>query len=70
MRYIDGAIKVPTAPGLGVTLNREKLRQYHELFKELGGYPYDRDPGRLGWYPLIPNTRWADPGVAMVPKLR
>ena len=69
MRYVDGAIKVPTAPGLGVKLNRDKLRQYHELFKELGGYPYDRDPGRPGWYPLIPNARWADPAVSMMPKL-
>jgi len=70
MRYVDGAIAVPTAPGLGVKLNRDKLRRYHELFKELGGYPYDRDPGRPGWYPLIPNARWADPGVGLVPKLR
>ena len=70
MRYVDGAVAVPSAPGLGVKLNRDKLRQYHELFKELGGYPYDRDPGRPGWYPLIPNARWADPGVGLVPKLR
>jgi glucarate dehydratase len=61
MLYQGGAIKVPTGPGLGVTLDREKVRQYHELFKELGSYPYDRDPGRPGWYPLVPNTRWADP---------
>ena len=51
-------------------IDRDRLARYHELFRELGGYPYDRDPGRPGWYPLIPNARWADPGVAMVPKLR
>ena len=66
MRYREGAIAVPTGPGLGVQLDREKLRQYHELFKELGGYPYDRDPGRPGWYPLVPNDRWADPGAMLM----
>ncbi|MGE0312506.1 MAG: enolase C-terminal domain-like protein [Lautropia sp.] len=60
LAYVDGRIAVPTAPGLGVTLDREKLREYHERFVELGGYPYDRDPARPGWYPLVPNDRWAD----------
>jgi glucarate dehydratase len=59
--YRDGAIAVPSGPGLGVTLNRDKLEEYAELYRELGGYPYDRDPGRPGWYPLLPNSDWADP---------
>ena len=61
MPYRDGAITVPDAPGLGVRLNRDKLRQYNELYKELGNYPYDQDPLRPGWAPLVPNDRWADP---------
>jgi glucarate dehydratase len=61
MPYRNGAIAVPEGPGLGVDLDRDKVRRYHELFLELGPYPYDRDPGRPGWYPLVPNTRWADP---------
>ncbi|WP_026875089.1 enolase C-terminal domain-like protein [Jiangella gansuensis] len=61
--YRDGAIDVPDAPGLGVTLDRDKVAEYAELYRELGGYPYDRDPGRPGWYPLLPNTSWADPAV-------
>jgi len=61
MRYENGAISVPTGPGLGVKLNREKVRQYAELYERLGGYPYDQDPARPGWTPLIPNDRWADP---------
>lgn len=61
MRYESGSIAVPDAPGLGVRLDREKLRQYRELYKELGNYPYDRDPLRPGWAPIIPNDRWADP---------
>ena len=63
LRYEAGAIAVPTGPGLGVELDRDKLGTYAELFKRLGGYPYDRDPARPGWFPLVPNTRWADPAV-------
>ena len=61
MRYQAGSIAVPTAPGLGIKLNRDKLRQYRELYQRLGGYPYDRDPGRPDWTPIVPNDRWADP---------
>jgi glucarate dehydratase len=61
MRYENGRIRVPDQPGLGVKLDREKLREYSELYKRLGGYPYDRDPGRPGWTPIVPNDRWADP---------
>ena len=61
MRYEEGAIRVPDTPGLGVRLDRDKLRQYHELYRRLGNYPYDQDPGRPGWTPLVPNDRWADP---------
>jgi len=64
MKYENGAIKVPTAPGLGVKLNRDQLRQYADLYRKLGGYPYDQDPARPGWTPLIPNDRWADPNDA------
>ena len=61
MRYEGGAIKVPDGPGLGVKLDRDKLREYQELYKKLGGYPYDQDPARPGWAPVLPNDRWADP---------
>lgn len=61
MQYVNGAIAVPTKPGLGVELDREKLGKYAELYKSLGGYPYDRDPSRPGWFSVVPNTRWADP---------
>ncbi|TRW47318.1 enolase C-terminal domain-like protein [Georgenia yuyongxinii] len=58
--YAGGSIAVPEAPGLGVELDRDKVAEYAELFRELGPYPYDRDPGRPGWYPLLPNTAYAD----------
>jgi glucarate dehydratase len=69
MPYRDGSIAVPEGPGLGVRLDREKLRQYSELYRQLGPYPYDQDPGRPGWIPLVPNTRWADPEDAIAPCL-
>ena len=69
MQYCRGAIAVPTAPGLGVKLDRDKLAEYHELFQRLGTYPYDQDPLRPGWTPLIPNQRWADPLDARTPRI-
>lgn len=59
--YRKGKIKVPTKAGLGVKINREKLNEYAELYKRLGGYPYDQDPLRPNWTPTVPNNRWADP---------
>jgi len=70
MRYEGGSIAVPTQPGLGVKLNRAKLEEYSELYRRLGGYPYDQDPGRPGWTPILPNDRWADPkddGAVRIP---
>ncbi|MFG1617335.1 enolase C-terminal domain-like protein [Nonomuraea wenchangensis] len=64
LAYAGGAIAVPTGPGLGVDLDRERVERYAELYRELGGYPYDRDPGRPGWYATVPNERFADPDVA------
>jgi glucarate dehydratase len=68
MRYESGAIAVPTGPGLGVKLDRNKLAEYAALYWKLGGYPYDRDPLRPGWFPTVPNDRWADPADARQPE--
>ena len=57
------AIRVPEGPGLGVTLDRDKLAEYHELFRELGSYPYDQDPQR-GWLGSA-NQRSAPRGYGM-----
>ncbi|REE98837.1 enolase C-terminal domain-like protein [Thermomonospora umbrina] len=67
LAYTDGRIQVPSGPGLGIRLDRDKLARYAALYEELGGYPYDRDPGRPGWYPTLPNDRWADPAVPLDP---
>ncbi|WP_244606490.1 enolase C-terminal domain-like protein [Arsenicitalea aurantiaca] len=61
MKYVDGSIAVPQGPGLGVELDREKLAQYAEHYREVGGYTYDRDPTRPDWYAVLPEQRWADP---------
>jgi glucarate dehydratase len=67
LTYCHGAIAVPNAPGLGVKLDRDRVAEYHELYKRLGTYPYDQDPLRPGWAPLIPNQSWADPADDRVP---
>lgn len=69
MRYEGGAICVPDGPGLGVAIDRDKLAEYAALYRKIGGYPYDQDPGRPGWAPLTPNTSWADPADARRPDL-
>jgi len=63
MRYEDGTIAVPRGPGLGVTLDQDRLGKYNELYKQLGGYPYDRDPARPGWFATVPGQDYADPGL-------
>ncbi len=69
-KYENGSIRVPDSPGLGVKLDREKLNKYADLYKRLGGYPYDQDPLRPGWAPTIPNNRWADPDDARTPEIK
>lgn len=61
MPYENGRIKVPDGPGLGIEIDSEKVAQYNELFKRLGGYDYDRDYCRPGWHSMTPNKLWADP---------
>lgn len=65
--YVDGAIAVPTGPGLGVEVDREKLREYAEYYRATGGYTYDRDPGRPGWYSVWPERNFADPALKAAP---
>ncbi len=57
----NGEFTLPNTPGLGVELDRDKLEQYAELFKELGGYAYDRDPTRPDWFQISPERRYANP---------
>ncbi len=61
LKYVDGCIAVPKAPGLGVELDYDKLNQYAELYKQTGGYTYDRDPQRQDWFSILPEKNWAKP---------
>ncbi len=67
--YRNGRIRVPDGPGLGVRLYRDKLAEYAELYRELGGYSYDKDPLRPDWSPIVPNTRWADENDGRIPEI-
>lgn len=63
MTYEGGSLALPEGPGLGVTLDRDKLAQYAEHYREVGGYTYDRDPARPNWYSVFPERNYADPAV-------
>ena len=54
-------VAVPSGPGLGVELDRDKMETYADLFRTMGGYAYDRDPQRPGWFAIVPETRFAQP---------
>src|SRR5215468_12023518 len=54
MKYKGGAMAVPTGPGLGISLDRDKLSRYHELSKrqEMGSWIEDsRRPGAVTMQP-------------------
>jgi len=54
MQYKDGAMAVPTGPGLGVSLDRDKLARYAELSRrqEMGSWIEDpRRPGAITTQP-------------------
>lgn len=54
LKYHDGKMAVPTAPGLGVKLDRDKLCKYHELSckKQMGSWIEDpKRPGAITHQP-------------------
>lgn len=59
MKYWEGKIAVPQGPGLGVELDRDRLKEFAELYRRTGGYAYDRDPERPAWYSIMPARRYA-----------
>lgn len=58
MKYVNGAIPVPTGPGLGVTLDEERMERYEKYFEEKGDYyaRFHQDPRRPEWYPVVGGT--------------
>jgi len=53
-RYEDGYFQVPAGPGLGVELDREKLKHYHHYYEEKGEAGEFLDPFRPDWAPTLP----------------
>ncbi|MEX0774432.1 MAG: enolase C-terminal domain-like protein [Phycisphaeraceae bacterium] len=55
MKYENGAIRIPAGPGLGVTLDEEKMRRYEKLYEEKGDYyaRFHQDPRRPEWFPIV-----------------
>jgi glucarate dehydratase len=52
--YREGRFELPTGPGLGVELDREKLDYYHRYFLENVEVNEFYDPNRPAWVPAIP----------------
>ena len=52
--YRDGCFGVPTGPGLGVELDRDKVERYHRLYLEQGQVNEFYDARRPGWVPALP----------------
>jgi glucarate dehydratase len=50
----DNMVPVPTGPGIGVTLDRDKLAFCHKLFRDHGPYNKFHDPDRPGHFRRLP----------------
>ncbi|MBI3961390.1 MAG: mandelate racemase [Deinococcus sp.] len=68
MRYQNGCLPVPKGPGLGVELDEDRVARYAELYRKLGGYQYDRDPKRPGWFVILPAWDYAQPVKKKAPR--
>ena len=55
MPYVNGGMKVPEGPGLGVKLDYDKLKQYNEVYELFmaGGFK-----DRVKPEPLYLKSRW------------
>ena len=60
MQYTDGALVVPTGPGLGVELDADRVARYHELYLKLGTYVFTGDATRPDWVPMVPERDWPE----------
>ncbi len=52
--YKNGKMKVPGGPGLGVEIDRKKLKEYADLYKQRGDVNEFYDERRPGWIPEVP----------------
>lgn len=52
--YRDGAFDLPSGPGFGVSLDRDKVAAYHQRYEEHGDVVEFLDPRRPEWVPTLP----------------
>jgi len=53
-KYENGGFRVPSGPGLGVEIDRGKLKKYHAYHEEKGEAGEFLDPFRPNWSPTLP----------------
>jgi glucarate dehydratase len=53
-RYHNGCFNLPQGPGLGVSLDEEKVEKYHRVYQERGDLNEFLDPKRPSWVPNLP----------------
>ncbi|WP_256009054.1 enolase C-terminal domain-like protein [Desertivirga xinjiangensis] len=55
MKYENGCIKVPSGPGLGVSLDEDKMKHYEKYYEQKGDYyaRFHQDPYRPEWHPTV-----------------
>jgi glucarate dehydratase len=64
LQIVDGAVAVPQTPGLGVTVDMERIEAAHELYKKVGGKI--RDDAMAMRY-LMPEFQYHPRRPSMVP---
>lgn len=58
LRYENGSMAPPDKPGLGVSLDEDKMAKYERLFQQrqqAADYWYPPDPKRPAWFPIVPS---------------
>lgn len=55
--FVNGCVKVPEGPGLGVELDPDRLARAEELFRQRGDYyaRFHEDTRRPDWFPINPG---------------
>lgn len=53
-RFHKGCLTVPEGPGLGVSLDEDKVEKYHRAYLEAGSVNEFLDPRRPSWFPSLP----------------
>ncbi|WP_043585641.1 enolase C-terminal domain-like protein [Geminisphaera colitermitum] len=55
IKYKNGCLPVPRGPGLGVTLDEDKMAKYEREYEKRGDYyaRFHADPRRPDWYPIV-----------------